>query len=321
MADLPSDRITPGLPFTTVGVDTFGPWTVLARKTRGGVINNKRWAIMFSCLTTRAIHIEVIEEMSSSSFINALRRFEAIRGPVKVFRSDKGTNFVGATDELGIQTLNVEDGPIKKHLRENGTVWIFNSPHSSHMGGSWERMIGLTRRILDAILLDLNSKQLTHETLTTFMAEVCSIINSRPLVQISSDPDSTLVLSPMMLLTGKVNYLPVIPESDNIKDMYRAQWKHVQVLSEIFWKHWRQDYLQNLQPRRKWRDDRPNLKVGDVILLKDSAVHRTDWPIGVITETYQSSDGKVRKARVRVHKDGQNVMYTRPISEMVMLNC
>lgn len=125
----------------------------------------------------------------------------------------------------------------------------------------------------------------------------------------------------MMLLTGKVNYLPVIPESDNIKDMYRAQWKHVQVLSEIFWKHWRQDYLQNLQPRRKWRDDRPNLKVGDVILLKDSAVHRTDWPIGVITETYQSSDGKVRKARVRVHKDGQNVMYTRPISEMVMLNC
>nr|XP_034305596.1 uncharacterized protein LOC117682359 [Crassostrea gigas] len=321
MADLPSDRITPGPPFTTVGVDTFGPWTVLARKTRGGVINNKRWAIMFSCLTTRAIHIEVIEEMSSSSFINALRRFEAIRGPVKVFRSDKGTNFVGAADELGIQTLNVEDGPIKKHLRENGTVWIFNSPHSSHMGGSWERMIGLKRRILDAILLDLNSKQLTHETLTTFMAEVCSIINSRPLVQISSDPDSTLVLSPMMLLTGKVNYLPVIPESDNIKDMYRAQWKHVQVLSEIFWKHWRQDYLQNLQPRRKWRDDRPNLKVGDVILLKDSAVHRTDWPIGVITETYQSSDGKVRKARVRVHKDGQNVMYTRPISEMVMLNC
>lgn len=210
---------------------------------------------------------------------------------------------------------------LKKHLRENGTVWIFNSPHSSHMGGSWERMIGLTRRILDAILLDLNSKQLTHETLTTFMAEVCSIINSRPLVQISSDPDSTLVLSPMMLLTGKVNYLPVIPESDNIKDMYRAQWKHVQVLSEIFWKHWRQDYLQNLQPRRKWRDDRPNLKVGDVILLKDSAVHRTDWPIGVITETYQSSDGKVRKARVRYHKDGQNVMYTRPISEMVMLNC
>lgn len=88
---------------------------------------------------------------------------------------------------------------LKKHLRENGTVWIFNSPHSSHMGGSWERMIGLTRRILDAILLDLNSKQLTHETLTTFMAEVCSIINSRPLVQISSDPDSTLVLSPMML--------------------------------------------------------------------------------------------------------------------------
>ncbi|XP_062610035.1 uncharacterized protein LOC134271839 [Saccostrea cucullata] len=319
MADLPCDRLTSGPPFTSVGIDTFGPWKVVARRTRGGVINSKRWAIIFSCLSTRAVHIEIIEEMSSSSFINALRRFESLRGPVKVFRSDRGTNFVGATDELGIQALNVEDGPISNYLNQTKAVWIFNSPHSSHMGGSWERMIGLTRRILDSMLLDPNAKQLTHESLTTFMAEVCAIMNSRPLVPISTDPESTLVLSPAMLLTGKVNFLPVLPESVDTKDMYRAQWKHVQVLSDIFWKHWRQDYLHNLQYRRKWRDDQPNLKIGDVILLKDAAVNRVNWPLGVITETFESSDGKVRKARVRVRKDGQNVIYTRPVCEMVFL--
>jgi len=108
MADLPTDRIEPTPPFTNVGVDVFGPWSVVYRRTRGGSANSKRWAVLFTCLTTRAVHIEVVEEMSSSAFINALRRFVAIRGKVSVFRSDRGTNFVGAIDNLHIDTINVE---------------------------------------------------------------------------------------------------------------------------------------------------------------------------------------------------------------------
>lgn len=98
MADLPADRLAPAPPFTNVGVDAFGPWSILTRRTRGGSVNSKRWAILFTCLSTRAIHIEVVEEMSSSAFINALRRFVAIRGKVKIFRSDRGTNIVGALE-------------------------------------------------------------------------------------------------------------------------------------------------------------------------------------------------------------------------------
>ncbi|XP_056006689.1 uncharacterized protein LOC130050516 [Ostrea edulis] len=94
MANLSTDRISPGPPFTSVGVDTFGLWEITARRTRGGLAQAKRWAIMFSCLASRAIHIEVVEEMSSSSFINALRRFVAVRGHVKEFRSDRGTNLL-----------------------------------------------------------------------------------------------------------------------------------------------------------------------------------------------------------------------------------
>ena len=78
MADLPAERLAPAPPFSYVGLDVFGPWQVCARRTRGGFANAKRWAVLFTCMTTRAIHIEVIESMDTSSFINALRRFLAL---------------------------------------------------------------------------------------------------------------------------------------------------------------------------------------------------------------------------------------------------
>lgn len=104
MSELPADRLTMDPPFTHVGLDVFGPWSVTTRRTRGGAAESKRWAVSFACLSTRAVHLEVIESMSTSSFINALRRFLSIRGPVKHMRSDRGTNFIGACRELQIKT-------------------------------------------------------------------------------------------------------------------------------------------------------------------------------------------------------------------------
>ena len=133
-------------------------------------------------------HIEVIEDLSASAFINALRRFVAIRGKVKQFRSDRGTNFVEATSDLRVDAINVEDEHVKKYMYNSGTVWIFNTPHSSHMGGVWERLIGVARRILDSMLRDIGT--LTHEVLVTLMAEVTAIINSRPLVPFPTTKNS-----------------------------------------------------------------------------------------------------------------------------------
>ncbi|XP_062614568.1 uncharacterized protein LOC134276324 [Saccostrea cucullata] len=118
MSDLPADRIQPCPPFTYIGLDTFGPWTIATRKTRGGVSNSKRWAVLFTCLYTRAIHIEVIEELSSSSFINCLRRFISLRGNVKEIRSDRGSNFVGAIDDLDVNAISVEDKPVQEFLSD-----------------------------------------------------------------------------------------------------------------------------------------------------------------------------------------------------------
>ena len=216
MSNLPAERLDPGSPFTNVGVDVFGPWTISTRRTRGGIAENKRWAVNFICMVTRAVHIEVLESLSSSSFVNALRRFTAVRGPVRLFRSDRGTNFIGACKELQIKS---DDHELTTYLEDQSSTWTFNPPHSSHMGGVWERMIGIARRILDALLLKTNTAHLSHEVLVTLMSEVMAIMNGRPLVPVSSDPDMPTVLTPAMLLTQKVNpVLPPIGEYD-LKDL------------------------------------------------------------------------------------------------------
>ena len=205
--------------FTSVGVDIFGPWEVVTRRTRGIPANSKRWAALFSCHVTRAVHIEVVKEMSASSFINALKRFTAIRGQAKEYRSDRGTNFIGAVDPLQIDAINVEDSPVRDFLYSRGTVWIFNPPHASHMGGAWERMIGVTRGILNSMMMEHAAQGLTHEVLTTFLAEASAIINSRPLTSIPSDPDSPFILTPSILLTQKTDTVSEAVCDTDVKDL------------------------------------------------------------------------------------------------------
>ncbi|XP_071151018.1 uncharacterized protein [Mytilus edulis] len=167
------------------------------------------------------------------------------------------------------------------------------------MGGAWERMIGITRRILDSMLLNAAGRSLTHDVLNTLMAEVSAIVNSRPLVPVSTDPENPLILTPAMLLTQKTDY---IFTSDHLgefdkRDLCLAEWRRVQALASVFWSRWRKEYLPLLQQRRKWTEDRRDLIEGDVILLKDKNICRTQWPVGIIVNSFKSSDEHVRKSR------------------------
>ncbi|XP_033762808.1 uncharacterized protein LOC117344237 [Pecten maximus] len=318
MADLPCDRLDPAPPFSFIGIDVFGPWTVLSRKTRGGQAHSKRWAVIFTCLVIRAIHIEVIQEMTSSSFINALRRFISLRGEFKLIRSDCGTNFVGAAKDIGANIIDIEEPNLKAFLAQKGISWRFNPPHSSHMGGVWERLIGISRRILDSLLLDVPHKNLTHEVLSTFMAEVCSIINARPLTGVPSDPESPMPLTPSTLLTLKTNHTveSFCIEEFSPMDLYKSQWRCVQQLANCFWKRWKNEFLSSLQARRKWQSESKNVTEGDVVLVRDKTLHRNEWPMAVISKAIPSEDGRVRKVEVRV---GRDKFYLRPVTEVVVL--
>ena len=140
MADLPVDRLTPDqLPFTSVGVDYFGPFQV--KRGRSLV---KRYGVIFTCLAIRAVHIEVLHSLDTDSFLLALRRFIARRGQVKEIRSDNGTNLSSGEKELcaSIHAWNQEK--IHENLLQKNVKWSFNPPYGSHYRGVWERCIRMT---------------------------------------------------------------------------------------------------------------------------------------------------------------------------------
>lgn len=234
------------------------------------------------------------------------------------FRSDRGTNFLGCTTDFQIDAINVEDSEMKKFLFDKGTVWLFNPPHSSHMVGVWKRMIKIktTKNILDSMLSEMSDKNLTHEELTTFMCEVCSIINARHFVAITSDLTNPFLLSPSTLFTKRPS-ADVQPFVElNLRDMYKKQWHRVQFLAERFWNHWKQAYLQTLQHRRKWQYEQTNLNPGD---NGDPESHRNNWPLGMVENAIRGKDGRVRKAEVRITKNGLSKIYTRHMTERVLL--
>lgn len=102
---------------------------------RGGAANSKRWGLVFTCLSSRAIHNEVLEAMDASAFICALRRFFALRGPASLLRCDRGTNFVGGKSELDEALEEMDHRKVERFVTEQGSEWKFNPPHASHFGG------------------------------------------------------------------------------------------------------------------------------------------------------------------------------------------
>ena len=189
MADLQPKRTEVCSPLTIIGFDVFCPWTVQTRKTRGGAANAKRWGLVFKCLSSQAIHIEVLEAMDASAFICALRRFFSLRGHAKLLRCNHGTYFIGAKTELGEAASELSQEKVEKFVTEYGCKWEFNPSHASHFGGVWERQIHTIRRLLDAMFAELGKPQLTHELLVTLMAEVVATVNARPISVLPSNPD------------------------------------------------------------------------------------------------------------------------------------
>ena len=218
MANLPDDRLEPAPPFTFCAVDYFGPWYV-----KEGRRELKRYGVLFTCLTSRAVHLEVASSLSTDSFLSAYRRFVGRRGPVRQLRSDQGTNFVGAKDELQQALSTMENEKIRQELVKRNCDWIYfkmNVPEASHMGGSWERQIRTVRNVL-ASLLTQHAAQLDEETLRTFMVEAEAIVNCRPLtVDTINSPQMPEPLMPNHLLTAKSKVILSPPGEFQRADLY-----------------------------------------------------------------------------------------------------
>ena len=267
MADLPDDRLNPAPPFTYCAVDYFGPWYV--RKGRSEV---KRYGVLFTCMASRAIHLEIAHSLDTDSFINAYRRFVGRRGPIRQLRSDQGTNFVGAKNELESALQEMDDGKVRRELLKENCDWIdfkMNVPNASHMGGVWERQIRTVRSIMSS-LLDHHGAQLDDESLQTFMVEAEAIANSRPLtVDSLNSPHCPEPLTPNHLLTMKSKVVLPPPGIFQQTDQYcRKRWRRVQYLANEFWNRWRREYIQSLQLRQKWVKRKRNVQLMILLLSR-----------------------------------------------------
>ena len=320
MADLPEDRMEMTPPFTYCGIDCFGPFYVKeARK------ELKKYGLLFTCMCSRAIHIEMLDDLTTDAFINALRAFIAIRGNVRQLRCDQGTNFVGAKTEF----MNAMKDLNQEQLKEHGCEFIMNTPSSSHMGGVWERQIRTIRSVLTAIL-DQSAKRLDSASLRTFLYEVMAIINSRPLTtEHLNDPTSLEPLTPNHILMMKSSIMSPPPGQFVGQDLYlRKRWRQVQFLSNEFWTRWKKEYLLNLQQRQIWQTDKRNTKVNDIVILCEDNSPRNQWKLARVTEVYPSADGRVRKVKLLVSdstldnkgkRTTKSVYLDRPVQKTVLL--
>ena len=305
MADLPAERISAEPPITYAGLDMLGPFMVKHYRKK-----MKRHGVIFTCLSSRAAHLEAVQNMETDSFIQALRRFIARRGNIRLINFDNGTNFVGAKSELQRSLSEMDEDKISHFLQNGGTDWVTckNNPQSgSHMGGVWERQIKSARVILSA-LLKQQGTSLNDESLITLLTEVESVVNSRPLtVETFSDIGSEAPLNPINLLTMKSSV--VLPSPGDLKQPHlysRRRWRRIQHIAKEFWCRWRKEFLATLQSRAKWQRIKRNFKIGDIVLLKSNTI-RIQWPIAKFVDVYKSNYGHVRTVKLRVGDNKFNV--------------
>ena len=322
MADLPNERTNTAPPFSHCGVDMFGPFQI-----KDGRKQVSRVCAIFTCFTTRAIHLEVTNKLDTDPFILALRRFLSTRGKVRTIRSDNGRNFVGANNEFKKALGEMDNSKIKSYLLSESCDWIqwdFNTPNASHMGGIWERQIRSVRNILTS-LMKSHFAVLNNEAFVTLVKEVEGIVNSRPLTLEDLNDPSSSPLTPNQLLTMKT--IAVLPPPGDFQKhgVYcRKQWRIVQCLADQFWNRWKKEYLSSLQSRQKWQKEQRNFKVGDIVLVKDAELFgaRNEWPLARIISVYPSEDGLVRSVTLHVatrDPTGKPTQLKRPISKLVLL--
>lgn len=309
MADLPLVRILPDLPpFTNTGVDYFGPIEV-----RRGRSTCKRYGVLFTCMASRAVHLEVAASLDTDACINALRRFISRRGQVAHLTSDNGTNFIGADRELKEALTSLNQDRIQGALSQVGIRWSFNPPAGSHHGGVWERMIRLVRRVLSSVL---RQQKLDDDGLHTVFCEAEAILNDRPITKLSDDANDLEPLTPnhLLLLKGKPALPPGVFEPH---DQYiRRRWKQVQYLSDLFWKRWIREYLPLLQERQRWNEKKRSLTPGDIVVIMDPSAPRGSWPLGKILEVFPDKQGLVRSVKLQT----KNNIIERPVTKLCLVH-
>lgn len=314
MGQLPQARVTPTRPFKSCGVDYAGP--IQLRTSRGrGHKAYKGYICLFICMATRAIHLEVVCDLTTKGFLQAFKRMVARRGHCEEMWSDNGKNFVGASNELKLM-FNSEKSSflteIAGSLATNGTTWHFIPPHAPNFGGLWESGIRSTKYHLKRVI---GESTLTFEEMSTVLAQIEACLNSRPLSRMDNDPDNLNVLTPGHWLIGEP--IVTVPDENfantNVGSLRR--WQLTQRMVQDFWRRWSREYLVKYLHRYKWANKTPEPNVNDVVLVKEDDLPPSRWLFGRVVEKHPGADGITRVVTLRT----KSSIIKRPTSKLCIL--
>ncbi|XP_055314000.1 uncharacterized protein LOC129575097 [Sitodiplosis mosellana] len=303
MGSLPSHRVNDqSRPFSATIIDYAGPYDIRTSRGRGQK-SYKGYVAVFTCMATKAVHLELAGDLSTQTFLHAFDRFIARRGLCHDVFSDCGTNFVGADNDMKRSQADFEmlmSKEVLPHLNNRGIKWHFSLAEAAvkSMKFHFCRIIGQAK--------------LTFEEFSTVLARIEAVLNSRPISPISNDPNDLNALTPgHFLIGGALLARPQPPTSCNPVKRYQM----METMVQHFWQRFRNDILSTMQVRTKWQDQQPNLNIDDLVLIKDDRFPVNQWPMGRIIGIHPGADKLVRAVSIRT----PHGMLKRPITKLCII--
>ena len=314
--DLPKYRVDDGPPFSNIGLDFAGPLYVSQNKSKQ---QSKMYICLFTCLSTRAVHLELVESLDVDTFFKAFRRFSARRGLPRRILSDNAKTFQAASKEVKKILLSKV---VRAQLAGKGVVWQFIAQRAAFWGGVWERMVRSVKRCLRKII---GRASLTFDEISTNLVEVESVINSRPITYVYDDTDGiSYALTPSHLIYGRRilddpndSLFEIVSTQESLTR--RAKY-HRKILND-FSRRWKEEYLSSLREivSSKKLDVKPQVSVGDIVVLYDEQSKRNFWKICKVEDLIIGNDKNVRAAKVKVPNRKGTSILTRSLKHLIPL--
>ena len=313
MSPLPIERIKPSPPFQNIGLDYFGPLEIkgeVQKRVRG-----KCYGLLFACDSARAVHAEIVQNYSTDAFLQALRRFAAIRGWPERIHSDNGSQLVGAASELKKVIGNLDLDQLQSHGPASKTTWHFCSADAPWQNGSTEALVKSLKRALNVILA---GKVCSFAELQTVVYEAAQLVNQRPIGRKPGKPEEGTYLCPNDLLLGRcTNEVPQGPFLESTNANQRLNF--IQEIVSGFWKRWIREVFPNLVIEPKWHTERRNVKLKDVVMVQDANPIRGEWTLGVVDEIVDSKDGRVRNVMIKYKKGDTTKRIQRAVQRLIVI--